>query len=49
MICSDKEIGLYDGYGNKLRLLESDGIDDFYSSNVLCQRNMQILKLARKG
>jgi len=42
-------VGLYDGYGNKLRILESDGQDDFHSSNILCQRNMQILKMVKKG
>jgi hypothetical protein len=47
--CGEKHVGLYDGYGNRLRILESDGVDDFHSSNLLCQRNMQVLKLIKKG
>ncbi|KAM3136294.1 hypothetical protein pb186bvf_011593 [Paramecium bursaria] len=48
ILCGDKQLALYDGYGTKIRALESD-LDDLYSSNTLCQRNMQILKLDKKG
>ncbi|CAD8170224.1 unnamed protein product [Paramecium octaurelia] len=48
IMMGDKSLAVYDGYGTKIRALESQ-MDDLYASNILCQRNMQILKLEKRS
>jgi hypothetical protein len=40
IICGEKMLGLFDGFGNRLRTIEAEGIEDLYASNLLCSRNM---------
>ena len=49
IFCGQNRLGLYNGYGNILSDALSANQEDFWTSSILPNRNMTILKVQRRG